>query len=89
MRTYKLIATGRVQGVGFRYYTYSIASKYELKGWVKNLADGSVEIMVQGSDERINNLKKYLMKGNGFIKVRELREMVLEHEKFSDFNIRY
>ena len=89
METHNWIAIGRVQGVGFRYYTYILANKYELKGWVKNLPDGNVEIMVQGRKERVENLRRYLIKGNMFIKVRELQEKIVDEEEFSDFEVRY
>jgi acylphosphatase len=39
---------GRVQGVGFRYSIKSLATGYEVVGWVKNLIDGRVELEVQG-----------------------------------------
>ena len=89
MYTNNWIVTGRVQGVGFRYFTYSIANKYGLRGWVRNLSDGSVEVMVQGERARIENLKKYLLRGNGFIEVKKIQEKTLELEEFSSFEIRY
>lgn len=42
--------TGRVQGVGFRYTTRQLAAGYEVSGWVKNLADGRVELLVVSRD---------------------------------------
>ena len=45
--------SGRVQGVGFRYTAERIALDLDLKGWVKNLPDGRVEIVCEGSRERI------------------------------------
>ncbi len=89
MYTHNWIVTGRVQGVGFRYFTYSIANKYGLRGWVRNLSDGSVEVMVQGEEARIENLRKYLLRGNMFIKVGKIQEKTLEAEGFSGFEIRY
>lgn len=89
MYTNNWIITGRVQGVGFRYLTYSIANKYGLRGWVRNLPDGSVEVMVQGERARIENLKKYLLRGNMFIEVKRIQEKTLELEEFSSFEIRY
>jgi acylphosphatase len=89
MYTHNWIVTGRVQGVGFRYFTYSIANKYGLRGWVRNLSDGSVEVVVQGEEGRIENLRKYLLRGNMFIKVGKIQEKTLEVEEFSSFEIRY
>lgn len=44
---------GRVQGVGFRYSIKSIATGYEVVGWVKNLIDGRVELEVQGEPAEV------------------------------------
>ena len=45
-----IFVTGRVQGVFFRQATRVIAIKNNVTGWVKNLDDGRVEIMVEGED---------------------------------------
>ncbi len=45
----QIIFKGRVQGVGFRYTTRRIAGRYDLTGYVKNLSDGSVEAVLQGT----------------------------------------
>jgi acylphosphatase len=45
--------TGRVQGVGFRYTTSRIAEQFPVTGWVRNLADGSVQCVVEGATDEI------------------------------------
>lgn len=47
----RVIYTGRVQGVGFRYTAKSIALRYPVSGYVKNLADGTVELEAHGRPE--------------------------------------
>lgn len=47
---------GRVQGVGFRYSTLQMAEKLGITGFVRNLSDGSVEIVAEGSDDQLNEL---------------------------------
>lgn len=51
-----IIFHGRVQGVGFRYWSCMIATELGLTGWVKNLSDGTVEMEVQGSGMMISRL---------------------------------
>jgi acylphosphatase len=50
-----IIFSGRVQGVGFRFTALNIANLYELNGYVKNLPDGDVEMIAQGTAEAIDN----------------------------------
>ena len=54
------IAKGNVQGVGFRYTTYQMAKEIGLKGSVKNLPDGTVEIYAQGTKSEISLFCKQL-----------------------------
>lgn len=46
--------SGRVQGVGFRYATYTIARRYEVNGYVRNLPDGRVELVAEGSRQELD-----------------------------------
>ena len=54
---------GRVQGVGFRYWTAQQARRYNLDGWVCNLRDGSVELVAQGEPEQLTKLRAAVAKG--------------------------
>jgi acylphosphatase len=47
----KALIGGRVQGVGFRYFTCTLAFQYGLKGYVRNLPDGKVEVLAVGERE--------------------------------------
>jgi len=53
MRRVRVIVTGRVQGVGYRASTVDEAYRLGLTGWVRNLADGSVELEAQGDEPRV------------------------------------
>jgi acylphosphatase len=50
-----IVFSGRVQGVGFRFTALNVANRYELKGYVKNLPDGDVEMIAHGTAEMIDN----------------------------------
>ncbi len=56
---------GRVQGVGFRYDVRKRASALALKGYVRNLADGRVEILARGSRESLGKLVNYVRSNPG------------------------
>ena len=48
--------TGRVQGVGFRYTVQNLAMQYNVGGYIKNLSDGRVELLIEGPDEEMERL---------------------------------
>ena len=53
MQRKRIYYSGRVQGVGFRYITVRVARRYKVKGFVRNLSDGRVEVVVEGEQEPI------------------------------------
>lgn len=57
------LVKGRVQGVGFRYYTLKSAQEKNLTGWVRNLRDGRVEVLAEGDQDRLNQLIADLRQG--------------------------
>lgn len=50
----EIVFTGQVQGVGFRYTACQIAEGYDVAGWVRNEADGSVRCLVEGQPEQVD-----------------------------------
>ncbi|HSU16036.1 acylphosphatase [Longimicrobium sp.] len=55
--------TGRVQGVGFRWWTRAQAARLGLVGTVRNAEDGSVEVQARGSDYALAELERLLVEG--------------------------
>ena len=53
MKATRVLYEGYVQGVGFRWTTKRIAHGYDVSGWVRNLADGRVELQVSGEDDEV------------------------------------
>jgi acylphosphatase len=49
-----IIFKGRVQGVGFRFTTHRIANRHHVTGFVRNLPDGTVEMLAQGTPDDVN-----------------------------------
>ncbi len=60
----RALVSGRVQHVGFRYWTCEQAEKLGLTGSVENLSDGSVEVFFQGRPDRISEMKLKLKRGS-------------------------
>jgi acylphosphatase len=58
------IVHGRVQGVGFRYYTVHTAQRIGVRGWVRNNRDGSVEVYAEGSEEQVAEIEAFLRNGS-------------------------
>ncbi len=63
MRQLHAIIHGRVQGVSFRYYTQAQAQQLKLKGWVRNLSDGTVETVAVGPQEALEKFLRWLHHG--------------------------
>jgi len=59
----KVIVSGHVQNVGFRFYTSREAHKQGITGHAKNLYNGDVEVVLYGSYEAVSNMLKWLEKG--------------------------
>ncbi len=57
------IIRGRVQGVGFRYFVQRHAQRLDLAGWVRNRADGTVEVEAEGHEQALRELVRLLHEG--------------------------
>jgi acylphosphatase len=71
--TKQLLITGRVQGVGFRFYTERKARELNITGWVRNRRDGAVEAMVQGSSGAVEAMIAWARRGPPSAVVAEVR----------------
>ena len=59
----RFLVSGRVQGVGFRYFVDDAASHEGVRGWVRNLPDGRVEAEVEGDEDAVNRLEQKIRRG--------------------------
>ncbi|MFW2366352.1 MAG: acylphosphatase [Desulforhopalus sp.] len=90
MQTTHVRVEGRVQGVFFRDYTRNQALQLHLKGWVRNLRDGSVEAVLHGRKEDIALLLERIHEGSPNSRVDNVH--ISHHESdevFTNFEIRY
>ena len=58
-----VVVRGRVQGVGFRWFVREEARRRDVAGWVRNRADGCVEVAAEGAEDSIEALRRALRKG--------------------------
>lgn len=85
-----LVIRGRVQGVWFRESTRRQAVALSVTGWVKNLAEGSVEAVLEGPEPQVSQLISWCHKGPSAASVTEIHETQETWRKeFDDFEIRY
>jgi len=84
----RFLISGRVQGVGFRYFAQRVARQIGVKGWARNLDDGSVEVFAAGTAAQISELEGRLRQGPPAADVRgfEVGEAVIA--TIGDFYIR-
>src|SRR5687767_5392734 len=59
----RFVISGRVQGVGFRYFTQDAARREGVAGWVRNRPDGSVEALVEGEAEAVTRVERAIRSG--------------------------
>lgn len=90
MKNCRYKVEGKVQGVFFRKSTYEYVRKHipNIKGYVKNLRDGSVEVLASGEDAEIENLEAFLREGPETASVTNVT--IVEQPpfvNFSDFTI--
>ena len=90
MKQVKLTVSGKVQGVFFRHHTRQQALILGLCGYVKNLANGDVEIVAQGDELQVDRLIEWSKSGSPAAEVNHLQLETMPHEdEFPDFVIRY
>ncbi|MHA1975219.1 MAG: acylphosphatase [Candidatus Hodarchaeales archaeon] len=94
MKRVRILISGRVQGVFFRVYTRDFARKFEdITGYVRNLPDGRVEVVAEGSELSLKELARWLKdKGSPastITKTEEFWEENIIHRKYQDFKIAY
>jgi len=68
-----IIVSGHVQGVFFRYATQSVGEKLGLDGWVRNLYDGRVEAIAEGTRDELEKLLSFVKEGPQGARVENLR----------------
>lgn len=87
MKTFKINVSGTVQGVMFRNFIKESADKLNIKGFVRNLDNGDVEVIIEGKDENVNDMLEVCKKGSPHSQVKEVKFEEIKHQGFDDFKI--
>ena len=89
-KAFRARVEGRVQGVGFRWAAQRQAAALGLKGYVRNLPDGAVEVVAEGAEEPLGRLREWLRRGPPGALVRQARFQELPVDgTYRDFSIDY
>jgi acylphosphatase len=85
---YRYVVSGRVQGVGYRYFVLRHADALGVSGFARNRADGAVEVVAEGEDAVLATFEARLREGPAFAEVANVeREAIVERGSFG-FDIR-
>jgi len=88
MRRLTLHIKGKVQGVGFRFFSQGVANELGLLGSVENKENGYVEIVVEGDETVLKKFLEHIKEGNEYAQVEQLVETWSEGTgKFKDFTV--
>ena len=89
-RAVRIVVSGRVQGVSFRYFTRQEARRLGLVGWVRNLATGEVEVRVAGEPAVLEEFRQRLWQGPPASRVDNLDESeLMAGDDWQEFEITY
>ncbi|CAM4156764.1 acylphosphatase [Kerstersia similis] len=81
METVLVTITGKVQGVSYRHATVREAHHLKLRGWVQNMADGSVQALLQGEPDQIDRMLAWMRRGPPAAMVADVQHETLASDK--------
>jgi len=87
MKAVKVIIYGKVQGVGFRNFVFLHAKKLNIRGYVKNNPDGTVEAVFEGEEDNINKMIELCKRGPERARVDKIDVKDIEINNYQDFKI--
>ena len=84
----RVLVSGRVQGVAFRWHSRDVAALFSIGGWVRNLSDGRVELHLEGARSALARMQTWLEHGPPAARVVGLEVREVPTEGASSFEIR-
>ena len=91
MFRYKIVVSGNVQGIGYRFFSENEAQKLNLTGWVRNLSNGDVEILAEGEENILNEFISILKTKHSYATISNMKIQKKEIVKneFLNFKIAF
>jgi acylphosphatase len=84
----RFFVSGEVQRVGYRYFAQRVAARHQVTGYVRNLSDGRVEVLAEGTPEGVEGFKHDLAAGPKFSRVEQVEELSLDPTgSYSSFRV--
>ena len=87
MKTLKIKINGIVQGVFFRKFVKESAEEIGIRGYVRNLNDGNVELIIEGKDEKVNEMLNRCKKGPKHSEIKDIEIEEIKHQGFDGFKV--
>jgi len=82
------LVVGKVQGVGYRYFARQAARAIGVRGWIRNLPDGSCEVQVAGTADTLQRFREELLRGPRGARVEGIEEeRLVQVQTWQGFNI--
>ncbi len=89
IKSLQCVISGKVQGVFFRSWIHDQAANLGVKGWVRNIADGKVEVLGQGAEASLEEFKSRLIQGSPLSRVENIECKWIDYDKeHTEFEIR-
>lgn len=90
IKTFRIVLSGRVQGVGYRYFIEEKAIRHQITGYVRNTAENNVEIICQGIEENLEKFIAVAKRGPAFANVTGFfMDEIKNPPAYSSFGIEY
>lgn len=83
-KSVRIYISGTVQGVFFRMFIKENAERYNLKGFVRNLEDGKIEVFLEGENDEVDKMIELCKKGP---KHSQIKDVQVKPERFQDFKV--
>jgi len=87
MKTIRIYLSGSVQGVFFRKFLEEKANEFGVRGFVRNLDDGRVEVLAEGRDENVNAMLDVCKKGTQHTKITDIQVQEIKNQGFEGFKV--